>query len=243
MPLLEVDNLRVARSKAFALHVPSLNVGAKKILCIAGPNGSGKTTFIDSLAGLLQPNEGTIRMNGVAVGENLKATKSLMGFVPDDEAWLIKELCAREYFAVLADVYRKAGITNELEKRITALAATLHFTAFEQPLEQLSHGNKKKVQIIAGLMHEPRIIVIDELRNGLDPIAIIAAERLLRDEAKRGACILAATHDLWWAERMADDVLLLIDGSPVVLKPKKEIVKTYGSIEQLFIQTVGLEQP
>jgi len=120
--------------------------------------------------------------------------------------------------------------------RLLAFAEALRFTAFEQVLSSLSHGNKKKVQLIAGLLHQPGIIILDELRNGLDPLAILAAERLIKDEAARGACVVAATHDLWWAERISHETMLLVDGSVAIHDRTDNLLATYGSLEHLFIK-------
>ena len=233
--LLEVTGLSVKRSAQFRLRLKSLSLDSGQILCVAGPNGSGKTTLIECLTGMLTPDTGSISLAGIHTSNNLRATKSVLGYVPDDEAWFVKELCAKEYFALLAEVYTEAGVSGNLLVRVEELSKALYFTNFLQPLEQLSHGNKKKVQLIAGLMHKPKVLIVDELRNGLDPLAVIAAEQLLREEAKRGACIVATTHDLWWAERVADHILLLVDGRQATYSPTKQIVKKYGSLEKLFL--------
>lgn len=235
MSIVSIDNLTIARGGSFTLHIPSLRIKASHILCVAGPNGSGKTTLIECLAGLTRPTKGTVSLDGHAGVRDLRSLKARTGYIPDDDTWFIKELCAQEYFELLEDVYHKAGVTSDMRWRASMLAHALSFTSFKLPLSQLSHGNKRKVQIIAGLMHMPAVIIIDELRNGLDPLSIIAAEQLIRQEARRGACIIAATHDLWWAERFAHDVVLLSNGQIAVQGPKRELVKRYGSLEKLFI--------
>jgi len=239
LPLLTITSLAVKRSDSFTLRVKNLSIEAGDILCVAGPNGSGKTTLVECITGLLASTAGHITIHGVPVSRNLRATKALVGFVPDDESWLIKELCAREYFALLHTIYRQAGVQHDMRKRGTELANILQFTAFDIPMEQLSHGNKKKVQLIAALMHQPQVIIVDELRNGLDPLAVIAAEQLIRQEATRGACVIAATHDLWWAERIAQHILLLMNGSIAVNQKTAAIVRKHGSLEKLFMKTVG----
>lgn len=239
--MLEVTDLIVHRNKQFSLSLPKLTVAPQHILCVTGPNGSGKTTLIECLAGLLRPDHGTITLAGKPIGTDLAYIKARLGYIPDDETWFVNELSAREYLQLLQAVYVKAGVTADMQSRTAELTAALQFSAFDQPLASLSHGNKKKVQIIAGLLHEPQVLIVDELRNGLDPIAIIAAEHILRREAKRGACIVAATHDLWWAERMASDILLLVNGKPAVSAKTRAIIKKYESVEKLFTQTVGLD--
>lgn len=238
--ILRVNRLRLSRSMHFGLHIDKLQLAAGTIMCVVGPNGSGKTTLVECLTGLLTPAVGAITVNGEHIDKNLRTTRRVLGYVPDDESWLIKELCAKEYFALLEGAYKQAGITADMKSRVVQLAERLLFTSFEQPLGQLSHGNAKKVQIIAGLMHKPRVIIVDELRNGLDPLAIITAEKLLKEESQRGACVVATTHDLWWAQRIGDETVLLIDGSIAVHAKTTAIVRQYGSLENLFIQTVGL---
>lgn len=235
--LLSVTNLQVRRSQTFALRLPKLSLGAGQMLCVAGPNGSGKSTLIECLTGLLRPDNGRITLAGRTIDNNLKTVRKLIGYVPDDEGWLVKELCASEYFDLLITVYRQAGVQSDMPARVRMLSGALYFTGFHQPLEQLSHGNKKKVQLIAAVLHEPKLLVVDELRNGFDPLAVIAAEQLLKQETGRGACVVATTHDLWWAERLADTVLLLADGRPAASGPAKQLVRTHGSLEKLFLKT------
>lgn len=233
--VLKVSDAVLRRSASFSLELSELSVTPHKILGVAGPNGSGKTTLLESLAGIASLDSGHITIMGEPLTNNLRRTKTHLGYVPDDTDWFVSELTAREYLNLLACVYGEAGKPVKME-RVDDLADHLHFTAFDQMLATLSHGNKRKVQIIAGIMHEPDLIIIDELRNGLDPIAILAAEHLIRKEAERGAAVIAASHDLWWAQRMTDEILLLADGRRLVQAPTKELIRKYGSLEQLFVK-------
>lgn len=235
---LQVQNLEYSHGGTFQLIVHSIQVGAGDILCIAGPNGSGKTTLIECLAGLLMPFRGSVLVQGKSLCGNIKAIKQHIGYVPDDENWFIKELTAREYFDVLVHVYHEAGVTAPLHKNIAQLAKKLSFTNLDVPLQQLSHGNKKKVQCIAALLHDPKIIILDEVRNGLDPMAIIAIEQIIRERAAHGASVIVSTHDLWWSERIATDVLLLQDGKVIVQDKLKTLIEEYGHLEQLFMDVM-----
>jgi ABC-2 type transport system ATP-binding protein len=122
---------------------------------------------------------------------------------------------------------------------IRHLASQLLFTSFKQQLGALSHGNRKKVQLIAALIHEPTLLIVDELRNGLDPIVIARAESLLKDLTKRGMAVLAATHDLWWAERFSDTVIMLQEGHIALQSSTKQVVKESGSVEAKFLELYG----
>jgi ABC-2 type transport system ATP-binding protein len=240
--ILKIHNITLQRSASFSLHLDKLRLEAGTILCVAGPNGSGKSTLVECLAGLLSGPDIDITICGRPLRNNLLETKAAIGYIPDDESWLIKELCAQEYFNLIINTYRDLGTSEDkMRYRQQYLAKVLRFEAFLQPLESLSHGNKKKVQIIAGLLHEPSIVIVDELRNGLDPLAIIAAESIIRSEASRGAVVVAATHDLWWAERIADEVLLLLDGSVALHQATDDLLEKYGSIENLFVQIIERE--
>jgi ABC-2 type transport system ATP-binding protein len=236
--MLEIRGLYVHRSHRFALDIPALAVRPGNIVCITGPNGSGKTTLIDCMAGLLTPQRGSVAIHGKAVTANRKTAAMHIGLAPDDEDWLIPELTANEYLSLLEQTYRKAGIKTPMRSTIDRHAEKLHFSAYDQRTGLLSHGNKKKVQLLAALMHTPPVIIIDELRNGLDPIAIIAAEQLVLEAAQAGSCVVAATHDLWWAQRMADEIVLLVDGQIAHHQSKTAILQTHGSVEQLFIDVV-----
>jgi ABC-2 type transport system ATP-binding protein len=232
---LIVHNLYIQRSATFSLMLEKLVVSAGELLCITGPNGCGKTTLMECLAGMLRPGNGTILLDGQPVTTVLQPVRAAIGYVPDDEAWLIAELCADEYFSLLCRVYRKAGVATDMQTRTVQLAGQLHFTALRQPLGKLSHGNKKKVQLIAALMHRPKLLIIDELRNGLDPLAIIAAEALVREALQDGSIVVAATHDLWWAERLAAKVLLLVNGQLTAYDRTAQLVQAHGSLEALFV--------
>jgi len=232
--ILHISKLIAQRNNDFCLSLSQLELHSGTILCITGPNGSGKTTLIESIAGLYLPDSGKVTVCGKPINNSLYSVRRHIGYIPDDENWLIPELTAEEYIKVLSKIYTQANVNNDFKTRYDELSKQLYFTAHNIPIVQLSHGNKKKVQIIAGLLHKPDVIVVDELRNGLDPLAIAASEKLLRTEALRGACIIAATHDLWWAERTAHEILVLLNGEAVLHKTTEAIKQEYESLVQAF---------
>jgi ABC-2 type transport system ATP-binding protein len=231
-----ITKLYVRRSASFRLRIENFTAASGSITCISGPNGSGKSTLMECLVGLTLPTVGTVVVNGKDSRSSLRQIRASVGYIPDDEEWFIKELSAREYFDLLVDIYERAGIHHDLVAAWHELARRLMFTTFDTPIQDLSHGNKKKVQIIAALMQQPPVIVVDEIRNGLDPLAIKQAEHLLQEYATKGACIIATTHDLWWAERIADSVAILVNGSLRYHQDTQKMLGNYGSLENLFIE-------
>ena len=239
-PALAVTSLVLRRSRGFAVRIPSLQLPPGRTLCLTGMNGSGKTSLIEAVVGMAPPDRGAIEICGLAQDGRLPAPKRLLGFIPDDDAWIIPELSAGEYFALLASLAPK-GERPELAREAERLASALSFASGRQQMGSLSHGNRKKVQIIAALMHRPRLVVVDELRNGLDPLSIRAAEELLKGAVREGAAVLAASHDLWWAERFADETLILSKGEALMQEKTSAIVEAWGSLENLFVEACAQE--
>lgn len=240
--ILQVNELKVRRSRTFCLSVPHLKFLPGTVTCIVGSNGSGKTTLMESLVGLVPPGEGAVKVCGQEAHLEIAEVKRAIGYIPDDDSWLIPELTAGEYFAILAAAHSSTSNQNRLLKEAKQLANELLFDSFNQQLGSLSHGNKKKVQIIAGLMHDPYFIIVDELRNGLDPIAIIRAERILKHRQVCGSAVVAATHDLWWAERFADEVVMIRRGQVVLNDYTNNVVERWGSLETGFMELYDNER-
>ncbi len=232
--MLNIEQLKLRRSDYFALNINDLKLAAKTSTCVVGANGSGKTTLVELITGLLAPNSGIVTICGQTANAKNLRLPDLLGFIPDDENWLINELTAQEYINTIASV--RSQDTRKIIKTAQSIAEQLMFKDFDQPLQNLSHGNKKKVQIIVGLMHNPKLLIVDELRNGLDPIAITRAEQLLQKCRKAGTTILATSHDLWWAERFSTNIVMLKDGNVCVSAKTKDVVQKYGSLENKFME-------
>lgn len=234
---LDITRLKVRRSKSFSLQIDSLKLEKGKVTCLVGANGSGKTTLIETIVGLLSTYDGQIRVCGMLLTpKTRKRIHTSLGFIPDDENWIIPELCADEFFALLLDVYK-----GQSRQRIEDLCMQLHFTNRRVQIGSLSHGNKKKLQIIAALFHDPKVLIVDELRNGLDPVAILQVEYIIKDFVRAGGSVLASTHDLWWAERFSEQTILIHEGKVMHADATAKIVADYGSLETKFKQVYGLD--
>jgi ABC-2 type transport system ATP-binding protein len=236
---LMLQQIHVQRA-GFALDIADIRFHKGEIVCLVGPNGCGKTTLLLAVLGLL-PYDGICRV-GPDVYNDSPAMKARFGYIPDDPTLLFEELTAAEQWSVTASVL--AGILPDateqaLMARARELARTLSFDPPAKLARDYSHGMRKKVQIVNACMGSPDIIVVDELHNGLDPIAIVQAEGLLISECRRGATVLAATHDLWWAERLADRVIMLNQGRIIATGKVQSLLRGREKhLEEAFVRLV-----
>ena len=155
--VLDIKDLKLRRSQNFELDIKKLNLNKTLITCLSGANGSGKTTLLEIICGLISPDSGAVRILGADPFREPQTVKAKIVFVPDDEGWIIPELTAREYFQLLNSIYRKNDEASDLTLEVDRLAKQLIFNNFDQQLGSLSHGNRKKVQLIAGMMHSPAL--------------------------------------------------------------------------------------
>jgi ABC-2 type transport system ATP-binding protein len=238
-PVLSLQAIKTVRGE-FALQIAQLAVNPGQIVCIVGPNGGGKTTLLLTVLGLL-PHTGSCRITGQEYDGTQHAIKQHIGFIPDDPELLFEELTALEYWDIAASMLRQdAQPRQRLQQHAAHLAAGLSFAPPHYTMRQYSHGMRKKAQIVHALLHEPELLIIDELRNGLDPIAITQAEQRMHAERKRGAAILVATHDLWWAERFADYIYILANGA-IVAHGTLATLRAPGErhLQQAFMRIIG----
>ena len=185
----------------------TLTLAPGEIMAVAGPNGGGKTSLLRSAVGLLEPDApGSVLVFGKQPARDL-AVRRQIGYVPDEDD-LLEALTGAEYVRFVAAAY--GADANATLERATALAAELDLPAedFQRKLiAGYSHGMRKKTQLAAILAVQPKLLVIDEPTNGLDPTATIRLKAILRRQTQ--AAVLVASHNLAFAESLAGHVLLL----------------------------------
>jgi ABC-2 type transport system ATP-binding protein len=240
---LVLEDISVQRG-SFGLKVAELRIRPGTINCVVGLNGSGKTSLLLTALGLL-PHEGTCFVDGIPYDGADPKVKCRVGFIPDDPDLLFEELTAKEQWTVVASVLHKLGPQYDYETMLAYAEKVAHRLSFLPPAcpsRDYSHGMRKKTQIISAVMGSPSLLIIDELRNGLDPLAITQAESLVQDLCADGAAALIATHDLWWAERFADNIFVLHDGRIAASGPLASLTKgAEKHLEQAFIRLVGAQ--
>ncbi len=214
----------------------SLEVRAGEVFAFLGPNGAGKTTTIKLMVGLLLPDEGSVFICGHRMGTDGRAAKAHLGYVPD-QPFLYDKLTGREFLEFVANMY---GLPrDEAWGRLTRFAERLRL---EETLDRLtegySHGMKQKVALAAALLHEPRVLIVDEPMVGLDPWAARTVRELFRARANAGGTVFLSTHTLDVAEALADRIAIIHRGRIVAqgtLEELRRLRTEQQRLEDIFL--------
>ncbi|WP_052207503.1 ABC transporter ATP-binding protein [Sinomonas humi] len=233
---LEVDGVLKRYGKRLAISDFTLRLESGMAYGLLGPNGSGKTTGLHVITGLVTPTEGSVRIAGVPIAE--KRSRELFGFAPDDLP-LPVALTGQEYLD-----FHHAMRRREDRARARELADIFDLTGdLDKQVGQYSHGMRRKLQVIAALSHEPRIAILDEPFRGLDPDAAAVLRSVLAGFRRSGRTVLIATHDLLRAERECDEVTILSRGRIVAAGAPQALIEGRegcSNLEELFLAVTGL---
>ena len=218
-----------------------LEVNAGEIYGFLGPNGSGKTTTIRMLTGLLEPTSGEAFICGHDIVKEPARAKALIAYVPDQPK-IYGKLTAREFLALMADLYRMpADYAREQAAHLLALFELAGRA--DELLESYSHGMRQKVVLAAALIHRPRVLLMDEPTVGLDPRSARLLKNVLQELARQGAAVFVSTHILEIAERMCHRVGILQEGRLIAQGSPEELRQLTGhadeSLEDIFLELTG----
>jgi ABC-2 type transport system ATP-binding protein len=234
LPLLQVENLAKAYGSLQAVHPLSFSLLPGECVAILGPNGAGKTTLIEMLVGLTSPDSGTIEYGGRSFFSHKADILEEIG-VQLQESTLYKKYTVRETLQLFASFYR--GPTQE-EALLTRL--NLQEKA-DTRLEKLSGGQKQRLYLGCALVHNPRLVFLDEPTASLDPQSRRHLWELIQSLKKEGRGILLATHYLDEAEFLADRVLILDQGALIATGTPRELISQYSRESQLDAQLRRVE--
>ena len=236
---LRIDELCVTYGERSAVDHLSFTVRAGEIYGLLGSNGAGKTSTIKSIVGLVRPVSGSVRVFGRdAVTEGLRV-KQQVGYVPDT-TMLYDALTPRELLEFVASVRRLDPAIASERTRNYASAFRLE-AEFEQPILTLSGGTRQKVLLIAALLHQPPLLVLDEPLNGLDPRSVrIVKELLVRYVTQGGRGVLFSTHTMEVAERLCHRVGILdrgvLRGEGTLSALREKVAAGDASLEEVFLR-------
>jgi ABC-2 type transport system ATP-binding protein len=242
-PALRLDSLSKSFGETKAVQRVSLSLRAGEILGILGPNGSGKTTTMKMILGVLKPDAGTIKVNGEDISKDPIAAKLKMGYVPETPQ-LYEFLTAIEYLDFVSEMY---GVPlAERKERIGQFVQAFQLSGHENELMSgYSQGMRQKVAIISALVHRPEILVLDEALNGLDPRAAKLVKDILRQLAAEGVSMLFSTHVLEIAEALCDRVVIMYRGSIMAEGTVAELRQKAGlpgsTLEEVFLKMTGTD--
>jgi len=240
---ISVEHLRRQYGSFTAVNDMSFEVGGGEIVGLIGPNGAGKTTTLRSLAGILRPTAGHVRIDGYDIVEHAIEAKRRLAFMPD-EPHLFEYLTVLEHLRLTARLYA----VHDIDHRAKALLDELELSGKEHALPgELSRGMRQKVVIACGLVREATALLFDEPLTGLDPIGIRKMRETIVARGRAGAAILLSSHLLHLVEEICTRIIIMdggrivADGTFAELAAHLEIAAAGSSLEQIFMRVTGRE--
>ena len=227
--------------KVKAVDDVSFTVNLGEIVGFIGPNGSGKTTSMKMMTGILNPDEGSIQIGEYdIVKEPLKA-KQEIGYISDNPDQFLR-LTGLEYLHLMADIY---GISqDERGERIEKFAKEFDvYDVLGRQMAGYSHGMRQKMMVLGALVHEPEVWILDEPMTGLDPESAFILKQMMRDHADKGYSVLFSTHVLEVAEKLCDRVVIIKYGKKMFEGTLEDLVSRYHneSLEAIFMEMMNHE--
>lgn len=239
---VSVEGLVVSYGSFVAVENLSFTVKNGEIYGLLGPNGAGKTTTIKVLVGVLEPRSGKVEIYNTPLSDEV-AAKSQIGYVPE-EVVLLDSLTPREFLEFVASIRRlsKDTLNSKLERYISAFELKQYF---DTPIAALSMGNKQKVAIVAALLHDPKLLILDEPLIGLDARSSKILKELITFHAKKGGAVIFSTHIMEVAEKLCTKVGIInkgkIVGEGTVDDLRKLVRSAEGSLEDIFLKVTEQE--
>ena len=234
--MISINNVSKTYGKSFTKAVDNLclQINGGEIFGFLGPNGAGKSTTIKMLTGILAPDCGTITVDGISLTDNPTQAKSIIGYVPDNhEAY--DTLKGTEYLSFIGAMY---GVNKtDLAERVTKYADMFELTqALPNYISGYSHGMKQKLMIIAALVHQPKVWILDEPLTGLDPQSAFKLKQLMREHADKGNTVFFSSHVIDVVEKVCDRIAIINKGKLVAVDTLDNIRQDQSvSLESIFL--------
>ncbi len=228
-----------------AVHPMDLEVADGEVFGFLGLNGAGKTTTLRMLGGVLPPTSGTISIDGIDLAKDPVAARQRMGFIPD-RPYLYDKLTAREFLRFIGEMYgmdQGPGGSKGLTEKVQAALVEQSLGDFaDQLIESYSHGMKQRITLASALLHEPRLLIVDEPMVGLDPRGTRQIKETFRRLAGQGRTVFLSTHTLAVAAEVCDRIAIIHHGRIQVIGTQAEIVPAGKTLEELFLDITGVAE-
>ncbi|MEX0757688.1 MAG: ABC transporter ATP-binding protein, partial [Acidimicrobiia bacterium] len=236
-PVLAVEAISKTFGEIQAVRGVSFEIQPGETYGLLGPNGAGKTTSINIVAGLLEPDAGSVRVLGESLTTRTIEPKRSVGLVPQELA-IYPDLTARENLRFFGRLYDLAGV--KLSTRIDHVLDVVGLSdRADDAAKEYSGGMKRRLNIAIGLLHEPRLLILDEPTVGVDPQSRNAILESVEELSSEGLAVLYTTHYMEEAERLCDRVGIIDDGEIKAEGDRRGLVALIGEKDRIVVETVG----
>ncbi len=234
--MLKLTNVTKTYNKQkLAVDNISLSIEPGQIVGFIGPNGAGKTTTLKMITGLLTPDQGTLSINGYDIADQPLEAKRQFGFVSDDPNAFLK-LKGLEYLNFISDMY---DIPSDVRKPLIKEYAELLSLSdvLNQKIASYSHGMRQKIMVIAALLNDPNLLILDEPLTGLDPQSSYLLKELMKKRAEAGKSVFFSTHVLEVAEKLCDQIIMINKGEIIYIGTLQYLKDQHEgqSLEDIFL--------
>ncbi len=236
---LRVDGLRKTFGDVVAVDDVSFHAEDGRTTGILGPNGAGKTTSLRMLYGLLDPDQGSVSIDGVDPFRDPRGARAKLGVLPDSKG-IYPRLTARENIAYYGRIHGLRG--SELDDRVAGLIDELELTKVaDRRAAGFSQGERMKVAIGRALVHGPTNVILDEPTNGLDVLSTRAMRELITALRDRGRCVLFSSHVMQEVSALCDHIVVIAEGRVAANGSPEELLAQTGSasLEDAFVALIG----
>ena len=234
--ILKNFSKRYGSNKHYSVKDASFEVHGGEIFGFLGPNGAGKSTIIKSIVGIQTITSGSIEICGYDVEKQPVQSKLNIGFVPDHYA-LYENLTGREYINYIADLYRVSR--KDRDETIEKYVKNFQLVgSFDNQMKTYSHGMKQKIAIMAALVHNPKVWILDEPLTGLDPTSIHEVKECMKEHAAKGNIVFFSSHIIDVVEKICDRIAIIKKGKIRAEATIKELEEKGIELESFYLQTI-----
>ena len=236
--MLKLSNLTKKFGNFVAVENINLEIHEGDFFGFLGQNGAGKTTTIKMITGLYSPSVGRVLIDGIDIQKNPIEAKNLIGYIPD-QPFLYDKLTGREFLYFCGGLYKISK--NNLKIKIDEIIDQMKIDDWvDKRTEEYSQGMKQRITITSALLHDPKLIVVDEPMIGLDPQSAFTVKNILKQKASEGTAIFMSTHSLNVAEEICSRIGIIKEGQ-MIFEDKKEVLEKikgtdHQNLESLFLQ-------
>jgi ABC-2 type transport system ATP-binding protein len=235
--MITLDHVTKTYGPKTAVQDLTLEIGAGELFAFLGPNGAGKTTTIKMMVGLLFPTSGRVLIGGHDLRTDGEQARQLLSYVPD-QPFLYEKLTGREFLQFIADMYELPP--DEGRRRIDEVIELFNLADFVDDLtERYSHGMRQRTVFASALVHQPKVLIVDEPTVGLDPRSVRLLKDLLRKQADEGTTVFLSSHSLDVVEELADRIAIVDHGRLIscgTLEHLRSHAALDGSLEDVFLR-------